>query len=350
MNGWFQVSLIIIVVLVVSNAWLIYRVLYPLRRLASQAVDLSQGDLTAFQQPCGGIHEIGILRHSMASMAGHVRRTHEEGAAYRYALTDGQEAERSRIAHELHDDTVQSLVAIAQSIDLAKNWIEQDAPRAIGMLKLARSQAVESVDGLRRLIADLRPPALEELGLVPSLKMLAANEQDVTLTVSPTGKERRLPETHELTLFRSAQEAIRNAARHGHAKRIVVEIHYQPNEVRLIIKDDGKGFKLPDRLDCLAQEGHYGLLGMYERIQQLKGNIRISSHQSQGTQVDVVLPLEKHPQPSETVRDPVCGAIIQPQQAYGSVVHESHRYYFCCPVCQGAFQKNPQTYLSADPA
>ncbi len=345
MNGWLHVTITVLVLLLVTNIWLVYRVLNPLHRLASQTIDVAQGNLVAFNQPCGGIQEIGILSQTMASMAGHVRRAHQESAAYRYALIDGQEAERARLAHELHDDTVQSLIAIAQSINLATGWIEKDPARAVGMLNAARTQAVESVDSLRGLIANLRPPALEELGLVPALQMLAENEQGVMLTVTTMGKERRVPEAHELTLFRSAQEAVRNAVRHGQAKHIVIEIHYQPNEIRLVTRDDGKGFNLPKRLDSLADGGHYGLLGMYERVQQLRGSVRISSQRGQGTQIDVLLPLDGRNQPNEAVHDPVCGAIIYPQQAFGSVMYENQRYYFCCPVCQGAFQSNPETYL-----
>ena len=339
-----------VTLLAVSNLWLYYRVLCPLRRLAAQTTEIAAGNLAAFQQPCGGVREIDILRHTLASMAGHVRRTQEDTIAYRHALTDGQEAERARIAHELHDDTVQSLIAIAQGIDLASGWIEPDPTRAQSMLQAARTQAVDSVDNLRRLIADLRPPALEELGLVPALKMLGTDEAEITVQVTVSGTQRRLSQTHELTLFRAAQEAVRNASRHGHAQQIATSIHYEPGEVRLTVTDDGQGFHVPQHLDDLAQMGHYGLLGMTERLQQFNGKVQITSQPGQGTQVMIRLPLIAQPQPDETVRDPVCGALIQPQQAYGSVQFEGERYYFCCPVCQGAFQKNPHLYLTAETA
>jgi signal transduction histidine kinase/YHS domain-containing protein len=346
LNDWVHVALTGLFLLAATNLWLVLRVLKPLRRLAVQAGDLSRGNLMAFQQPCGGVPEIGILRQSMASMAAHVRRAQEEGTAYRHALTDGQEAERARIAHELHDDTVQALVAIAQSIDLATTWIEKDPARTTAMLKTARVQAVETVEGLRRLIADLRPPALEELGLMPALHMLAENEEGIAVTINVTGKERRLHEMRELTLFRAAQEAIHNAQRHGQAQHITVAVHYQPQQVRLTIRDDGAGFNLPEPLDCLAIDGHYGLLGMHERIHHLNGDIHLSSKPGHGTQIVVTLPVDTVDQPTEAVRDPVCGAIIQPHQAYGSVQYKDHRYYFCCPVCQGAFQSDPDLYLT----
>lgn len=224
----------------------------------------------------------------------------------------------ARIAHELHDDTVQSLVAIAQSLDLASNWIQRDPEHAAGMLKMAPTQAVETVEGLRRLIADLLPPALEELGLIPALQMLAENEDEIAVTVKATGKERRLYGPRELTLFRSVQEAIRNAQRHGEAKNITVEVDYHPQ---------------------------YGLLGMHERVHHLNGDIHVSSKPGQGTELIVMLPLDTIDQPTEAVRDPVCAAIIQPQQAYGSVQYKDQRYYFCCPVCQGAFQSDAEMYL-----
>lgn len=346
MNNWIALALTGLLLLVAANLWLVFRVLRPLRRLAAQADAVSKGNLNAFQQPCGGIAEIGVLRHTMASMAGHVRRTQADGITYRHALTDGQEAERARIAHELHDETVQALVAIAQSIDLASSWIETEPARASAMLKTARTQAVESVEGLRRLIADLRPPALEELGLIPALKLFAENTNEATVIITVAGGERRLGEAQELTLFRSVQEAIHNAQRHGKARQIQVEVHYQPNEVRLMIQDDGVGFRLPQDLESLAKEGHFGLMGIQERVHHLNGAVQISSRPGHGTKLTVTLPLAALSQPTETVRDPVCGAVIQPQQAYGSVQYQGQSYYFCCPVCQGAFQHEPETYLA----
>jgi len=349
LNEWFYIALTLLVLLIISNGWFLYRVVRPLQRLTEQTADVTKGNLSAFQQSCGGIPEIRMLRHSMASMAGHVSRAHDEGIAYRHALTDGQEAERARIAHELHDDTVQSLVAIGQSIDLATNWIERNPTQATTMLRTARTQAVETVINLRRLIANLRPPALEELGLIPALRMLAENEKAVTVNISVLGTERRLRESRELALFRAVQEAIHNVQRHGNSHRANVTVKFEADTIHLTVQDDGVGFLAPVSLDCLAKEGHYGLIGIQERVQQLKGTFHISSQKGIGTTVDVTLPLETADQPSQTVVDPVCGAVIQPQQAYGSVEYEGQHYYFCCPVCQGAFRRDPQVYLTRQP-
>jgi signal transduction histidine kinase/YHS domain-containing protein len=345
MNLWIPLSLIVIAALVASNLWLIYRVLYPIRRLAAQTANLARGEVSAFQETCGGIKEIGILSHSMASMARHVGRAQEQDLTYRNALTNGQEAERARIARELHDDTVQSLIAIAQSIDLATAWLEKEPARALSTLKLARTHAVETVENLRRTIANLRPPALEELGLVPALRMLAENSEGFSVVVHVEGPERRLQEAQELALFRSAQEAVRNAQKHSQAQQVTINVCYQPTDVTLTIVDNGVGFPMPERLEALAEAGHYGMVGIAERAQSLDGDFKIKSAPKQGTQLHITIPVSSSNQPLETVRDPVCGAIIKPQQAYGSLVYEGERLYFCCPVCQGAFQRGPETYI-----
>lgn len=327
------------------NLWFFTQVWRPLQRLLKRTARLAAGDLTALEQSCGGVAPIGELRHTMASMVGHVQRAQAEGLTYRHALTDGQEAERTRIAHELHDDTVQSLVAIAQSIELGLNWLETDPQRAKTLLSGARTQAVENVENLRRLIADLRPPALEELGIVAALQLLAAQTKAMQTQVSVSGHARRIGEQQELALFRVAQEAIRNAQRHAQARQITLDLSFRAEDVQLTISDDGQGFVPPTNLDCLAQTQKFGLLGMKERVEQLQGALRISSEPGSGTVVAVRLPLDPIVQPTGKVRDPVCGATIEPDQAYGSLVYGENRYYFCCPVCQGAFQAQPSLYV-----
>ncbi|MDX2163381.1 MAG: histidine kinase [bacterium] len=346
MNKWIAIVGGLLAGSVAGNIWSVWRVLRPVRSLAASAERLAQGDMTALEQGCGGIRDIANLRQSMASMAGHVQRAQAEGLTYRHALTDGQEAERARIAHELHDDTVQSLVAIAQCLELAATWIDTDPQRARTMLITARTQAVQSVESLRHLIADLRPPALEELGISAALRLLAASAGESQVQVSISGDERRIGQAPELALFRIAQEAVRNAEKHGQPRHITLSLTYAPHDVRLIVADDGSGFTPPAALDGLAQRQHFGLLGMQERVQQLNGTLTLRSRPGAGTVVDVILPLDVGAQPVERVRDPVCGAVIEPQRAFSSTVYHGERYFFCCPVCQGAFQRQPETYIA----
>jgi len=214
-------------------------------------------------------------------------------------------------------------------------------------MKTGRLQAVETVDNLRRLIADLRPPILAELGLIPALRVLAESQTEVQVKVETSGSIRRLTEIQELTLFRSAQEAILNARRHGHAQHVIVQMSYQPDKVQLIVEDDGTGFAVPGSLSSLSLHGHYGLIGIRERLQTLDGTLNISSQPGDGTRLVIRLCMAAVAQPNGLVRDPVCSALLAPQQAYASVEQDGQRYYFCCPVCQGAFQANPTVYISA---
>lgn len=332
-----------------SNVWFFVRVLRPIQKLSLQATQLSQGELDSFDRQCGGIHEIRVLRRAMSGMVGHVRRAQDQSRAYAEQLANGQENERKRIARELHDDAVQSTIAITQGIDMAKNWVRTDPDRALQMLQLVREQGVEIVNSLRNLIGDLRPPALEELGLIPALKMLLAVIQPAEVKLATSGEPRRLDEAQELTLFRAAQEALRNITRHSQARYIHVDVDYQLQGVSLQIRDDGCGFRPPLSLGELAFQHHYGLLGIQERVTGLDGWLKIDSQIGKGTTLKVYLPTTVQSQPDNRVRDPVCSALIEPHQAYGSVLYQDEIYYFCCPVCQGAFQKDPDLYLNKQP-
>lgn len=331
--------------LILSNLWWYIRLFHPLRLLVLQAKQLSEGDFDALTRH--GRHsasEVVRLQTAMAAMVGHVRRAQSQERAYIEVLMNGQEAERTRIARELHDDTTQSLIAIAQRLEMAESRIVGDAQASI-MLRFARQQAVETVNNLRRLIADLRPPMLEELGLVPALQMLSEGLCDASITVDTLGVARRLNSSLELALFRCAQEAIQNACRHSQATHVTLELHFDEGSVELKIRDDGKGFAVPLSPHLLAEEGHYGLLGMAERVEQLHGHLQITSLPVIGTEIELRIPIAGTIQPDDVVRDPVCSAPIQPHQAYSSLLYEDQRYYFCCPVCQGAFQQSPLSYL-----
>jgi signal transduction histidine kinase/YHS domain-containing protein len=282
-------------------------------------------------------------------MASHVQSAQSEALSHLRALTLRQESERARIAHELHDDTVQALVAIGQSIQFADALLENDPARARTMLNAAWNQSVDSVKHLRRIIANLRPPALEELGVVSALALLTQQVSAIDGKLVVIGVARRISELQELALFRIAQEAIHNAEIHGHPSQIALTLEFLPYQVSLSIRDDGTGFRVPRSLEVFEQHGRYGLIEMRERARELNGSLEMKSRPGQGTVVRVTLPLEAVHQPTSDVHDPVCGALIGPQQAYSSAVYGGQRFYFCCPVCEAAFQHEPDLYASPKP-
>ena len=345
MNSVFLLLFAVALLLLIGNLWFFFRVLRPLRRLALRAAQIREGNFDSLEEDCGGIAEIGALRRAMAGMAGHVRRSQVQSSAYADRLADGQEVERKRIARELHDDTLQSLIVINQSIELAMNWTRSDPERAKQMLQLAREQALATVTNLRNLIGGLRPPALEELGLVAALEMEVAAMSDPPVSVVIEGVQRRLAEAQELALFRAAQEVLHNVHRHSRATKAEIVVGYGTDSVSLEITDDGCGFLPPKQIGDLAQTNHYGLIGLQERIQNLGGTVEIDSTPGTGTKVKIVLPTSDSTQPDHLVRDPVCSTLLEPQQAYGSAEYAGETFYFCCPVCQGAFQTDPLLYL-----
>lgn len=343
-DSFWQFCGLLLSLLLAANLWMYLRVMRPIQELAARANKLSTGDFTVLETDCGGIPEIQILRRSMASMVKHVRRAQQQSIKYADNLIEAQEAERLRLAHELHDDTIQSLIAISQSIDIAKTLGKSMPAEVLQILNTARGQAIETVNNLRNLIEALRPPVLEELGLIAALESLA-EKSELSVELSIEGPERRLDALQELSIFRCVQEALSNAQRHSQAKHLSLRLSYHLAYIQIAVSDDGKGFVLLQDLSDLADSGHYGLLGIQERTKQVGGSLKIHSTVGKGTYLLLNIPTVVGQQPENMVRDPVCSAIIQPQQAYASSLYEGQRYYFCCPICQGAFHKEPERFV-----
>lgn len=333
-----------LIVFAVSNIWFYVRVLRPLRQLSHQAGQLERGEMDALNLACGGISEIARLQRSMAGMARHIQTALAQTEAYADQLADGQERERKRLARELHDSTVQSLVAITQTTELAKTWLTSAPDRATEMLSVARQQAVEAVADLREFIADLRPPSLEELGLVAALGLLV-ERSPLHVTLKTEGMPRRLPEGVELALFRVAQEGLNNAHRHSQTDTASLTLTYAPDGVTLVVADSGRGFEVMSDVRRYALSGHYGLMGLHERLGNLGGTLRVTSAAGRGTRLSAHIPTEAV-RAQGVLYDPVCGMDILNGQAYATLTYDGREYGFCCPVCKGAFERTPERYLS----
>lgn len=223
------------------------------------------------------------------------RRAEAATAALRvYAahVVSVQEEERRRIAQELHDDTMQKLILICRELDLIEGLDRAVGQSTAGGLRKARRSVEEVVEGLRCFAGGLRPPILDDLGLVVSLRRLLADLAErsrVEGQLELVGRERRLAPDVELALYRIAQEALRNVERHARATRLTVTLRFAEREVGLTVVDDGVGFDLPSGLD-LASSGHLGLLGMRERAEALCGRLMIRSRPARGTELSVLMP------------------------------------------------------------
>lgn len=160
-------------------------------------------------------------------------------------------------------------------------------------MREVRALCQQTLDELRRTIRALRPIYLEELGFLPALEALVqeTREQGLTAELLVRGEPRRLRPEVEMAAFRLAQEALSNAARHAHARQVTLLANLQEQELTLTIEDDGQGFETPENPEALTEAGHYGLVGMRERVRLVGGTLEIHSRPGQGTRISAHLPL-----------------------------------------------------------
>jgi len=220
------------------------------------------------------------LRRRMEEVAAEKRAMDQ---AYRQ-LVRGREEERERLARELHDQAIQSLVGL-------KFHLAEETPDAQAGLQ-ADIDGV--IDALRELCADLRPPALDRLGLVATLRSYVddfGTRTGLPVELRVDGDERRLSPEVELSLFRVAQEALINAWKHAQAPKVEVRLWFDVEAVRLTVSDRGRGFVSRGRLGALAEAGHFGLVSMHERMELVGGTLSLASGPGQGTTLTAWVPL-----------------------------------------------------------
>jgi signal transduction histidine kinase len=210
--------------------------------------------------------------------------------AYLGAVTHAQEEERARLGRELHDETVQALIALGHKAQMVQRCYERNGPQTAEHIAALRDMIQQTIGEIRRLSRALRPHYLEDLGLIAGLETLA---QELGAEVTVTGTPRPLTPEQELAVYRVAQEATNNARRHAHAASIDIELAFAAHDVILRVRDDGIGFTLPAQMDDLTRDGHFGLMGMRERAQLANGKLRVFSVSTQGTTVEFMLPLER---------------------------------------------------------
>jgi signal transduction histidine kinase len=201
-----------------------------------------------------------------------------------------QEDERARIARELHDETAQLLTAFSLNLAALQDQLPEDQFFRKTLVRL-QSISRQMSQGVYRMVRDLRPAQLDDLGLVAALNFLADDEPKrtgVEVDFSITGVRQRLEPLVETVFFRVAQEALANVARHAQVKKTAMELSFAPDEVVLSVTDHGIGFDT--RVDLLPPRG-WGLAGMRERAESLDGELIIESAPGTGTVVKVVIPL-----------------------------------------------------------
>jgi signal transduction histidine kinase len=309
------------VVIFLATLWGARLLVRPVKVLTNAAQRIAEGDLSSpVELNTGG--EIGLLADSFETMRAHLQQSHAELIAWSdelerrvkertqeletlYAelqreeserrqllerVINAQEEERKRVARELHDETGQALTALLMSLEGVEASVELSAPQRE---RLARSRTLtqDALRNLRGIIFDLRPTALDDLGLVPAIRRFAEQHlEPLGIEVSTEMRawpRARLSPTLETVLFRIMQEAINNVARHANARHVRIVLQTNNSDLTTTVTDDGEGFDQGE-----PREG-WGLVGMRERANLIGGRVDVTSALGRGTQVVIHISLQK---------------------------------------------------------
>jgi two-component system, NarL family, sensor histidine kinase DegS len=207
-------------------------------------------------------------------------------------IIEAQEEERKRLSREIHDGPAQMLAHVMMRSDLLERICRERGPDAtIQELRDFKKMVRSALYEVRRIIYDLRPMALDDLGLIPTLRkyLQTIEEYNKVTKISFVhfGQERRLPPRFEVAIFRLVQESVQNALKHAEPTEIQVKIEMTNNYIFIIVKDNGKGFDT-----SVKKENAFGLIGMKERVDLLEGKLEIHSKIGIGTVVAIQIPLE----------------------------------------------------------
>ncbi|MEE8473688.1 MAG: histidine kinase [Dehalococcoidia bacterium] len=299
-------------------AWLTTRqVVRPLLRLTATSREIARGDLGT-PIATGGPDEVGELALSFETMRSRLKESLEKLEGWSRELEDrvkdrtlkleerdrertillqkliqAQEEERKRVARELHDEVGQALTGLVMNLGSVDQVLMKDPAKAKERLKVVMALSSKTVDDVRRLIGDLRPSVLDDMGLIPALRWYADDylgKAGIKATVTANGFSDRIPPHIEVAIFRVVQEAITNIVRHARAGTAEISLQIEGDTIRGLVRDDGTGFDLAPGRPGASGRTSVGLLGMEERISLLGGSFRIESQPGEGTSVIFEVP------------------------------------------------------------
>lgn len=211
-------------------------------------------------------------------------------------IIKAQEEERLRVAREIHDGPAQSMANVVLRAEICEKLMEKEPEKVGDELKSLKAMVKESLQEVRKIIFDLRPMVLDDLGIVPTLKRYIAElrkRTDLSIElVVLGGEDERLPGTLEVAVFRIVQEGLNNIIKHARARRAVVRLEILPSQVRINISDDGIGFETSKAMTDINRDS-FGLLGMKERVEILGGQMKVISAPGAGTDVIVTIPVKE---------------------------------------------------------
>jgi len=210
-----------------------------------------------------------------------------------FRIIKAQEEERKRVAREIHDGPAQSMANIVLRAELCEKLQNVNPEKMPEELLSLKDVVREVLQDLRKIIFDLRPMALDDLGIVPTLKRFVSNHQekyDMPIELIIIGEDKKLSTSLSLAIYRTVQEALTNVRKHASASKVTIKIEFANNKINLSIKDNGCGFNVEEALNDEKSEC-YGLIGVQERIELLEGEVDFISSPEKGTTIKAVVPI-----------------------------------------------------------
>jgi two-component system sensor histidine kinase DegS len=210
-------------------------------------------------------------------------------------IIKAQEEERRRVAREIHDGPAQSMSNVVLKAEICERLIDVDFFKAKQELQNLKAIVRESLQDVRKIIYNLRPMSLDDLGLVPTLErfiMTFQEESGISVSFKTRGLCTDIRPVISLTVYRIIQEAISNINKHSQAQNVVINLEFMDKELKLYIYDDGKGFNVDDlKARSNDMDSGFGLFSMRERVELLSGELEISSKPGKGTRLIIAIPL-----------------------------------------------------------
>lgn len=232
---------------------------------------------------------LGFLSNKMGAVIGTLE-TLQQRQQFGAKIIQAQEEERCRVSREIHDGPAQDMANLVFRAEVCERLVDTDPNRCKNELADLREQVRFCLKETRKIIFDLRPMTLDDLGLVPTIRRILDGlhgRSKVNTEIQVLGEERRIRSYIEVGLFRIIQEALNNVEKHAEASYVRVMIEFTPASIQAVVQDDGQGFEKGEKIDS----DHFGLMGMDERSSLLGGILNIQSKPGRGTKVSIKIGL-----------------------------------------------------------
>jgi signal transduction histidine kinase len=238
--------------------------------------------------------KLKISRDELEQMHRDIKRKDEIRGELLQDLFSIQEEERKRIARELHDETSQVIASITAHLEVARNTLPNNVDKVNAIIKKAQTQLIRILEEIHRLIYELRPSLLDDLGLVDGIQWLLDNNlktAGIVVNFKTTGQVREFDNQLMTALFRVIQEVVYNIVKHAAASNVDVSLRFARSSIIVHIRDDGKGFDVEEAINTKNRPRGLGLIGMMERVELANGILNIRSHHRNGTEIKIEIPL-----------------------------------------------------------